>query len=163
MVELTTENSSRKGKAIEHHIISELLKQDFEVYVPVVDDGIDMIIRNKHGGYVEIQVKSRTLKRPNDAFKVRKLKASHNYFIVCHDLTSGNFWVIPSIKFKEKATKKGDFHELNNIDMLFVFEPKEYKRKDGSVHYGYHNELGIELLKRALEHPDNKINIKDHV
>ena len=40
----------KKGKAIEHHIISELLKNDFDVFVPVVDTGTDLIIKDREEG-----------------------------------------------------------------------------------------------------------------
>ena len=58
---METTNFTKKGKAIEHFIISELLKNDFDVYTPVVDDGTDFIIKNRQGGFVEIQVKSRNI------------------------------------------------------------------------------------------------------
>ncbi|MEK6860459.1 MAG: hypothetical protein AABY07_00670 [Nanoarchaeota archaeon] len=43
-----TENKIYEAmKAIEHWIISELLRNDFEVYVPALDEGVDFICRDK--------------------------------------------------------------------------------------------------------------------
>ena len=47
---MKTKDNMKKGKAIEHHIISELLKNDFDVFVPVVDTGTDLIIKDREEG-----------------------------------------------------------------------------------------------------------------
>ena len=69
---METTNFMKKGKAIEHYIISELLKHDFDVFTPVVDSGTDFIIRNKEGGFVEIQVKSRNIQDSEDLFFIKE-------------------------------------------------------------------------------------------
>ena len=43
---MKTTNSMNKGKAIEHYFISELLKNDFEIFVPVLDTGIYLIVKD---------------------------------------------------------------------------------------------------------------------
>jgi hypothetical protein len=54
-------NSASFGKRIEYWIIGLLLKQGFDVFVPLVDDdGIDAIIRHPNGRKVDLQIKARS-------------------------------------------------------------------------------------------------------
>ena len=66
---MITNDSMNKGKAIEHYFISELLKNDFEIFVPVLDKGVDLIIKDREGGLVEVQVKSRVIKNGDDCLR----------------------------------------------------------------------------------------------
>jgi len=51
--------SSVKGAIGEYIVIGEFLKLGFDVYLPVVDQGIDCIIRTDNGKFFEIQIKTR--------------------------------------------------------------------------------------------------------
>lgn len=54
-------NSASFGKRIEYWIIGLLLKQGFDVFVPMVDDdGIDAILRHPNGRKVDLQIKARS-------------------------------------------------------------------------------------------------------
>lgn len=54
-------NSAAFGKRIEYWIIGLLLKDGFDVFVPLVDDdGIDAIIRGKEGRKLDVQIKARS-------------------------------------------------------------------------------------------------------
>ena len=140
-------DSSKKGKYIEYFIISELLKHDFNVYTPVVDNGTDMIVKDDKGGLVEIQVKSRSIRHGRDCFIIKDFEPRFNFFIVCHNLNEDVFYVIPSLLF----------HKSSKLDMiekrrkLSYFEITKYNY--------YKNEKGIELLKKALTCDENKINL----
>jgi hypothetical protein len=49
------------GKKIEYWIIGLLLKEGFDVFVPLVDDhGIDAIIRGHNGKSIDLQIKARS-------------------------------------------------------------------------------------------------------
>lgn len=49
------------GKRIEYWVIGLLLKQGFDVFVPLVDDdGIDAILRHPNGRKVDLQIKARS-------------------------------------------------------------------------------------------------------
>lgn len=53
-------HSAGFGKRIEYWVIGLLLKQGFDVYVPLVDDqGIDAIIRSDNGKIIDLQIKAR--------------------------------------------------------------------------------------------------------
>ena len=52
-----TESTMKKGKSVEHFLISEFLKRGLDVYLLVVDvHGIDILVRSKTGRTAEIQV-----------------------------------------------------------------------------------------------------------
>jgi len=146
---MITSDNTKKGKAIEHYIISELLKNDFDVFVPVVDTGIDLIIKDKEGGLVEIQVKSRMINNDEDCFNIKSFEPRHNFFIVCHNIKDNVFYVLASKLFHRlsepyeengKKKRKIPYHKL--------------KRRDY-----YSNNEGIELLKKALISQSNRVKL----
>lgn len=144
---METNDSRKKGKAIEHLIISELLKNDFDVFVPVVDDGTDLIIRNKQGGFVEIQVKSRNIQGDEGLFFMKDFKPRWNFFIVCHNLNTEDFFCMPSEKFYEKS----ELSKQNGKDVRVI------RNKDLIKHVWCKNNKGMALLKKALEDPENQL------
>lgn len=47
------------GKAAEHIVISELLKRGHTPFIPIIDTGVDIIVKSKSKNcYYELQVKS---------------------------------------------------------------------------------------------------------
>jgi hypothetical protein len=152
---MITESSLKKGKSIEYYLISKLLENDFSVYTPVVDDeGIDIIVKNKEGGFVEIQVKSRVIKDERDCFTIKNFKPKENFFIVCHNITHKEFFVMPSSNFYDKSQLKirKDRGEAREIPYYII---RRYR--------SYRNNEGLELIQRALINPHNKISGKGKV
>lgn len=101
-----------KGAIGEYNVIGELLKQGFDVYLPVVDRGIDCILRLPHGEYCEIQIKTRaTMKTGKYIFEVRDFESRDNFFIVCYQavLHPNVLWVIPSKVFKQHAHERAKY------------------------------------------------------
>ena len=142
-----TDDNSKKGKAIEHYIISELLKYDFDVYIPLVDKGIDMIVKDNEGGFIEIQVKSRVITE-DGWFFIKDFKPKSNFFIVCHNLVKDDFVVIPSKTFNKHAED-------------FTQNGKKYRRM-GYKHlqnwWQHRNQKGIKFLRKVLKNPKNRLN-----
>ena len=98
-----------KGAIGENIVIGEFLKRGFDVYLPVVDRGIDCILRSADGIYSEIQIKMRaTTKRGKYVFEVRDFEARDNFFIVCYQaaLYPDFFWIIPSKVFKQHGYER---------------------------------------------------------
>lgn len=55
------QSKAAHGKASELKVAARLLESGFEVYVPLVDCGVDMVVRRRSPrdtGYIELQVKS---------------------------------------------------------------------------------------------------------
>lgn len=49
------------GKRMEYFVISRMLEQGLDVYIPLIDDNaIDAVIRKHDGTFVEVQIKARS-------------------------------------------------------------------------------------------------------
>ena len=48
------------GKRMEHKIISDMLMEGLDCYVPLVDDhGVGLVIKKQDGTFIEVQIKAR--------------------------------------------------------------------------------------------------------
>jgi hypothetical protein len=53
--------SSRFGKHVEHLVVSLMLKEGLDVYMPIMDNhGVDMIVKRPDGKFAEVQIKARS-------------------------------------------------------------------------------------------------------
>lgn len=91
------------GKRIEHYVISLMLKEGLDVYLPMVDDdGIDAVIKRPDGSFVEIQVKARS---KNVVFGDAALFAAipheyrNNYWFVFFSERMDTIWILSSDEF----------------------------------------------------------------
>ena len=105
--------SCYKGKRAEYYVFGELIRRGFDLYLPVVDIGVDGVIRGKDGGtYVELQVKSTEAENQAGYFNVYDLEPSPNLYIICVDMSKAKSseygqpetWVLPSDVYKQHAT-----------------------------------------------------------
>jgi hypothetical protein len=94
------------GKAGEFRVFVELMKRGLVPYVPLVDEGIDCLLRDG----TKIQVK--TIKTEPRWFQVTNLVPEDNFYIIGLDVT-GEFWIFPSRVFAENATKSNGIFDLN--------------------------------------------------
>ena len=106
MKAITTQQT---GKLAEFLVFGELVRNGADLYLPVIDTGIDAIVRQKDGTYKEIQVKSTEKGWSfhvwfSDKCEEERLKS---FFIVCVDMSKQppETWIFPSKTFKEYATK----------------------------------------------------------
>ena len=101
----------RKGKSAEYFVFSELIKRGADLYLPVIDTGIDAIIRRKDGTYLEIQVKSTQEEEQAGYFNVYDLEQHPEckFFIICVDMNEKksrvkgkpNIWILSARDFKK--------------------------------------------------------------
>ena len=99
------------GKRMEYFVISKMLEQGLDVYIPLIDDfAIDAVIRKKDGSFVEIQIKARS-KDVNfgDAalFAAITHEYRENYYFVFYSQRLDKMWILSSAEFiKEAAQNK---------------------------------------------------------
>lgn len=95
------------GKRAELLVFGELIRRGADLYLPVIDTGIDAVIPRKDGTYLQIQVKSRTKQGGWFTAYDLDLYDDEKFFIVCVDMSQSmpETWVIPSKIFKEYAYK----------------------------------------------------------
>jgi hypothetical protein len=105
--------SQQKGKRGEFFVFGELIKRGFDLYLPVIDVGIDAVVRLKNRTYIEIQVKTTQAKEQAGYFNVYDLEPRPNLFIICVNMSEEKqkkwgqpeVWILPSEEFSKYALK----------------------------------------------------------
>ena len=102
--------TQEKGKGAELLVFSELIKRGADLFIPVIDKGIDAVIRKSNGTYLEIQIKSTQEDDQSGYFNVYDIE-NHNeetFYIICVDMNEKkivegkpNIWVLSAKDFKE--------------------------------------------------------------
>ena len=96
------------GEIGELYVFSELLKRGATPYVPLVDEGVDTLVRASTGRIIELQIKSAGSsggKYPR-WFQAPQITPKKNFFIIgveFEDAEPMNAWVLPSIIFDKYA------------------------------------------------------------
>ena len=113
------DDSTKKGKAAEFLVFSELLRRDADLYLPIIDIGVDAIIRQKGGTYLEVQAKSTEKEDQAGYFNIDlselQQRPEDKFFIICIDMNQKNYieqgkpniWVIPAKDYKKYMTASG--------------------------------------------------------
>jgi hypothetical protein len=111
--------SQQKGKRAELLVFGELLKKGADLYLPIIDIGIDAIVRRKDGTFSEIQIKSTEAEEQAGYFNVKLSDLQQHlegkFFIVCVDFNEEraiekgkpNIWVLPAKDYKNYMTVSG--------------------------------------------------------
>jgi hypothetical protein len=90
------------GKRAEFKVIARLLENNFDVYLPLVDDhGVDAIVKTEKGEYREIQIKARSkeVKLGNSAiFAALDYCVRENYYFIFYSEILDTFWLFESAK-----------------------------------------------------------------
>jgi len=92
-------NTRTLGKYFEQLLILQLLKSDFDVFTPVLDRGIDLIVkrREKELQYFEVQVKSVRKKGGRLTIREDFFPQSSNLFLVFFNVAEKiEVYVIPA-------------------------------------------------------------------
>ena len=108
------------GKIGELYVFKQLLQRHAGVYVPLVDQGVDAIVRTKSGQKLELQIKAAGGARGKYPrwFQVEKVDVRKDYFIIGVEAQKGEpdkAWVFPSAIFDKYAGRppKGSPRDLN--------------------------------------------------
>jgi len=136
--------SQQKGKQAEFLVFGELIRRRADLYLPVIDTGIDAIIPKKDGTYLQIQVKSTEASEQAGWFNIWDLELykGKNLFIVCVEMSKEppEIWVLPSEVFMEYANVSKSKEGWNKYTL--GIDSKDTKHR---------NELRRNLLKEYRE------------
>ncbi len=115
--------TQEKGKRAEFYVFGELLKLSADLYLPVIDQGVDAIVRKRNGECIEIQVKGTEAAEQAGYFNVYGLdqQLRESFYIVCVDLNRDtvkyveggswpNSWVLPARVYQEYKTGRDRAH-----------------------------------------------------
>lgn len=99
------------GKRMEYFVISKMLEQGLDVYIPLIDDfAIDAVVRKKDGSFIEIQIKARSKNvKFGDAalFAAITHEPRENYYFVFYSHRLDKMWIMSSEEFiKESVQNK---------------------------------------------------------
>jgi hypothetical protein len=97
------------GKRMEYFVISKMLEQGLDVYIPLVDDfGIDAVVRKKDGSFIELQIKARSkdvLFGDAALFAAITHEQRNNYYFVFYSHRMDKTWILSSKEFIESAVQ----------------------------------------------------------
>jgi len=103
--------SQQKGKRAEFLVFVELIKRGADVYLPIMDTGIDAIVRREDGTHLDIQVKSTEKGWSLDAWVPDNPQLRQRRFIVWVDMSKSEenpeIWVFPGEIFNDYSMKIG--------------------------------------------------------
>lgn len=104
----------KAGKRAEYYILSMLLKENYDCYMPVSDDdGVDIVVRLNDKKFISLQIKSTTkdIKMGDAAFfaAIKHDKIREDYYFIFYSERMETIWVMSSEEFIKKSTvnKKG--------------------------------------------------------
>ncbi|UII32190.1 group I intron-associated PD-(D/E)XK endonuclease [Fulvivirga ulvae] len=102
-------HSAGFGKRMEYYIISKMLEQGLDVYIPLIDDfAIDAVIRREDGTFIEVQIKARSKNvQFGDAalFAAITHEVRENYYFIFYSHRLDKMWIMSSVEFITEATQ----------------------------------------------------------
>ena len=97
------------GKRMEYFVISRMLEQGLDVYIPLIDDfGIDAVVRKKDGSFVELQIKARSkdvLFGDAALFAAITHELRDNYYFVFYSHRLDKTWILSSKEFVDNSVQ----------------------------------------------------------
>ena len=98
-----------KGKLGELYVFRKLIEKGAMPFLPIADiRGVDAVVRQKDGTYVEIQVKTTEKPEQRGWFNVPGLIPRENFFIVGIEVNEQGYgvWIFPSQVFADHTTER---------------------------------------------------------
>jgi PD-(D/E)XK endonuclease len=97
------------GKRMEYFVISRMLEQGLDVYIPLVDDfAIDAVVRRRDGSFIELQIKARSKEvKFGDAALFAAITHDHrnNYYFIFYSHRLDKTWILSSEEFIKEAVQ----------------------------------------------------------
>ena len=104
---LAFRHSAGFGKRIEYWIISRMLKESLDVYLPLVDDdAIDAVIKKPCGSFLTVQIKTRSKKVvTGDAalFAAIPHELRKDYWFIFYSERMDMMWIMSSKEFIKES------------------------------------------------------------
>jgi hypothetical protein len=103
-------HSAGFGRRMEYWIISKMLREGLDVYVPLVDDfGIDAVIRKQDNQFIEVQIKARSkIVVEGDAALFAAIdhpSLRRSYYFIFYSERLDKTWIMSSEQFIAEAVQ----------------------------------------------------------
>lgn len=148
------------GKVGELYVFGELLKRRAVPYLPLVDAGVDALVRTAKGQVIELQIKtagSAGGKSPR-WFQMGKINPRKNYFVVGVEFTNGepgDTWIFPSVVFDKYAARPPS----GTRDLDLEVKPRKYGVPLRDLLCGFRNRWELitsyEQYEAMMESPED--------
>jgi hypothetical protein len=101
-------HSAAFGRRMEYWLIGQMLKENLDVYVPLVDDfGIDAVIRKGDEEFIEVQIKARSRNVAEGSAALFAAivheKPRKNYYFVFYSERLDLSWIMSSEQFIDES------------------------------------------------------------
>ncbi len=107
MMSIPFRHSAAFGKRIEFYVVGLMLKEELDVYLPLVDDdAIDAVVKRPDGRFVEVQIKARSKTVTfGDAalFAAMPHEPRKNYWFVFYSERMETIWIMSSNEFMDES------------------------------------------------------------
>jgi hypothetical protein len=145
-MELT--KSQKQGKIAELLVFEKLIEHGWEIFTPLVDTGIDAILRKRSGDkleLIELQIKSVISKEQSGCFRVDDVSdvvSGEKFFIICVDLSEEEHkcWILPSKTFEELSRvsrNKEKNYSTYILDIYSKSKDEEISKRLADCLYGW--------------------------
>lgn len=144
-----------KGKQAELLVFAELVGRGVDVYTPIVDKGIDGVIRRKDGTYAEVQIKATQAENQAGYFNVPDFddRCSEHFYVVCVDLNEYDWKDGEPVPDRNKSQDPAD----RLIQNAWILTSKEFKDYETAGHRlamyeaskNHDNQKRYDLLREA--------------
>lgn len=114
-------HSAGFGKRMEYNLVGKMLMEGLDVYLPLVDDhGVDAVIKNDEGEFIEVQIKARSNEvKESDAalFAGIRHEFTPNFYFVFFSERLDAMWILSSEEFLQECVtnKTGKNQGLHSI------------------------------------------------
>ena len=110
------------GKRMEYKIISEMLNQGLDVYIPLVDDhGVDCVVKLSDGKFIEVQIKARSESaKQSGFFSVDNCLEKENFYYIFYANATSTMWIFTSKEFitHSRIYKSGKNQGRRKINLI---------------------------------------------
>lgn len=115
--------SAAFGKRIEFYVVSLMLKEGLDVYLPLVDDdAIDAVIKRPDGCFVEVQIKARSkdVEFGNAGlFAALTHEYRKNYWFVFYSERMDTLWIMSSKELIEESRQNKEGKNAGKRSIFF--------------------------------------------
>ena len=136
---------------MEYYIISNMLKEGLDVYIPLVDDNaIDVVLRKPDGTFIEIQIKARSKDVLfGDAALFAAITHEHrsNYYFIFYSERMDKMWIMSSEDFVREAVQNKTGKNVGKRSIWFNGKSKKTNSEHAYPRFDKYVKTSFDIFK----------------